>query len=171
MEFRRRTRLPQDAKKALSMLDIKFKESSGGFCGFIKRLQRPDFPRETKIAVEDLSVENIGLTRLPDFSKVEVRGIFNCAQNKLTSLEGAPEAPMDEFICSQNLLRDFTTCPTSFVRRQFRYNSNAMLMSIAGIPKAPSYVYGNTKWKEPHTAAQPVSPMDRPELFPGFKSK
>jgi hypothetical protein len=159
-EFRRRTRLPEDAEKALRMLGVRFRKSSAGFLGRGEKTLHVD---------GDLSVSGLGLTRLPDFRKVKVSGIFNCAENKLTSLAGTPEAAPKVLDCSQNLLLDFSTCTTPQATEQVRYNHNPFLVSLAGLPKAPSYAYGNTGYDEPKVGTVPVSPLDQPGLFPGFK--
>lgn len=52
----------------------------------------------------DLSLQNKGLTELPDLSSVEVGGDFKCSFNKLTSLKGSPKSVGGMFKCENNQL-------------------------------------------------------------------
>ncbi len=50
----------------------------------------------------DLSQKN--LTELPDLSRVTVDGDFDCSENRLTSLKGAPQKVTGDFRCDHNQL-------------------------------------------------------------------
>ncbi|MBR1825746.1 MAG: hypothetical protein IJ770_04075, partial [Alphaproteobacteria bacterium] len=52
-----------------------------------------------------------GLTKLPDLSKVIVKGYFNCSGNQLTSLKGAPQKVGGNFNCSYNQLTSLKGVP------------------------------------------------------------
>ena len=53
------------------------------------------------------------LARLPDLSRVIVRGGFTCAYNKLTSLEGAPKYVAGYFSCYDNQLTTLKGAPAA----------------------------------------------------------
>jgi hypothetical protein len=162
-EFQERTRLPQDGEKALKMLGLPY-----------EKIVKPDGTLDAIEIGEDytLSVSGLGLTRLPDFSKVHVRGHFSCAKNKLNSLVGAPEFVAKTFDCSSNLLLNFTECSTKEVGEKLNFANNAFLASIAGLPKAKDYGYGNSNSaRDMRSGETPVSPLDQPALYPGFKRK
>ncbi len=48
----------------------------------------------------NIDVSDIGLEKLPDFSKIIVNGDFNCSLNPLQSLEGSPKKVMGSYSCS-----------------------------------------------------------------------
>lgn len=52
-----------------------------------------------------------GLTELPDLSRVKVTGHFDCSNNSLTSLVGAPHAVGGGFNCSANQLTSLKGAP------------------------------------------------------------
>ena len=52
----------------------------------------------------DLDLSNMNLTKLPDLSKVIINGNFNCANNNLASLKGAPKEVRGSFYCYNNYL-------------------------------------------------------------------
>lgn len=52
----------------------------------------------------ELRLDSMGLTRLPDLSRVDVQGGFSCTYNKLTSLAGSPRSVRGFFSCSDNEL-------------------------------------------------------------------
>ena len=79
----------------------------------------------------DLSKKN--LDKLPDLSKVEVEGCFDCSNNKLTSLEGAPQKVMGMFYCSNNKLTSLEGAPKE-IGMSF-YCSNNKLTSLKGAPQ------------------------------------
>lgn len=56
----------------------------------------------------DVELANKELTELPDLSKVVVEGNFDCSDNQLTSLAGAPKKVGLNFNCSNNSLTGLT---------------------------------------------------------------
>ena len=50
----------------------------------------------------DVDLSERGLTELPDFSKVVVNGNFNCSDNQLMTLNGAPSKVRGSFYCFCN---------------------------------------------------------------------
>ena len=79
----------------------------------------------------DLSKKN--LDKLPDLSKVEVEGCFDCSNNKLTSLKGAPQKVLVSFDCSENNLTSLEGAPQTLLD-YFNCASNK-LTSLEGAPK------------------------------------
>ena len=59
----------------------------------------------------NLDLSNKGLTELPDLSEVVVKGDFDCPDNQLTSLEGAPKEVGGDFDCSVNQLASLEGSP------------------------------------------------------------
>ncbi len=53
----------------------------------------------------DLDLSGIGLSQLPDLSEVYVLGMFDCSDNHLISLKGAPRYVGEDFKCTGNRLR------------------------------------------------------------------
>ncbi len=80
-----------NAEDFLKMIDIEYTKNIFG-----------------NIVIEgDLDISNSNLRKLPDLSKVIIKGGFDCSHNKLTSLKGAPkEAYL--FLCTQNNLTDLS---------------------------------------------------------------
>lgn len=60
----------------------------------------------------DLDISGLGLTKLPNLSTVTVTGNFNCANNNLTSLRGAPHHIGKNFSCRHNAIRDLMYMPS-----------------------------------------------------------
>ena len=52
----------------------------------------------------DVNLNNRGLEKLPDFSRLVVGGNFNCQYNELETLKGAPREVGELFICQYNQL-------------------------------------------------------------------
>ena len=72
------------------------------------------------------------LTELPDFSKVIVKGFFDCSINQLTSLKGAPKKVTSFFNCNDNNLTSLVGGP-----REVGWNfdcSRNMLTNLKGVP-------------------------------------
>lgn len=151
-EFSTRHRLPRNAFEALRIEGIPLSRKDG------------------KITVQDLHLSDLGLTALPDLSDVTVKGIFNCAGNRLLSLQGAPQNPVETFNCERNLLVGFADCPPVHVNKLLAYDDNPFLASIHGIPKAGKYSFGNGSHSDTMDA-NPVCPTQKPSIFPGFKRK
>ena len=59
----------------------------------------------------DLDLSDMGLTELPDLSAVTVRGNFDCGNNNLTSLKGAPQSVGGGVYCMHNLLMTLEGAP------------------------------------------------------------
>jgi hypothetical protein len=58
------------------------------------------------------------------------------------------------------------------VGEKLNFANNAFLASIAGLPKAKDYGYGNSNSaRDMRSGETPVSPLDQPALYPGFKRK
>ena len=154
-EFEQRRLLPAKAEAALKELGIKYKKGTGGV-----------------ITVQgDLPLNDMGLLRLPDFSRVIVTGTVDVSGNRLLTLEGTPQAPAEHLKARGNLLICFAGAAAS-VRKNFDYRDNAWLMSTLGAPAASTYTYGNTQgWNDKNhtTGSTCVGPIDDPKRFPGFK--
>lgn len=58
----------------------------------------------TLLVTGDINLARRGLSALPDLSMVEVTGNFDCAQNALSSLKGAPYAVQGDVHCNNNKL-------------------------------------------------------------------
>ena len=62
----------------------------------------------------NLNLSNFKLTKLPEILKnVNVGGDFNCNNNKLISLKGAPSSVGKDFYCQYNLLTSLEGAPSS----------------------------------------------------------
>jgi len=74
----------------------------------------------------------MNLVRIPlKFGKIQ--GIFSCAFNRLTSLEGSPKIAVSNFSCNDNDLVDLKGAP-QIVGGSF-YCFNNKLTSLEGAPK------------------------------------
>ena len=73
-----------------------------------------------------------GLTELPDFSKVIVKGFFDCSINQLTSLKGAPKKVTGFFNCNKNQLENLKGA-SSEVDGDFYCDRN-QLITLKGAP-------------------------------------
>jgi len=58
----------------------------------------------------DVNLRNLGLTKIP-INFTEVDGNFYCHENKLSSLEGAPEKVGRDFDCYENKLTSLVGAP------------------------------------------------------------
>ena len=81
----------------------------------------------------DLSLNGQGLSELPDLSEVIVKGNFNCGNNQLTSLAGAPQKVGGGFYCSDNQLTSLAGAPQKVGGHFDCYNNQ--LTSLAGAPQ------------------------------------
>jgi hypothetical protein len=80
----------------------------------------------------DVNLSNKGLTKLPlKFGKVT--GYFDCAYNKLTTLDGCPIYVGGNFSCNYNKLITTEGCPI-YVGGDFSCRHN-QLISLEGCPK------------------------------------
>ncbi len=82
----------------------------------------------------DLDLSDMELTELPDLSTVTVLGKFDCSNNQLTSLTGAPESVGGYFVCNHNKLTSLTGAPES-VGGDFFCSYN-QLTSLEHAPKS-----------------------------------
>ena len=82
----------------------------------------------------DIHIPRKGLTKLPDLSKVIVKGDFWCHENKLTSLEGCPAFIGKSFCCSNNQLTSLKGAPVT-VNGSFACAEN-QLTSLEGAPSS-----------------------------------
>lgn len=84
------------------------------------------------LAVDDLDLSNMKLEKLPDLTKVIVKGYFSCSDNELISLTGAPTSVGEGFYCGSNRLTSLIGAPTS-VGKDFWCRDN-QLTSLIGAP-------------------------------------
>ena len=84
----------------------------------------------------DLDLSDMELTELPDLSTVTVLGSFDCEDNQLTSLTGAPKSVGGGFYCNGNQLTSLAGAPKS-VSGNFSCSNN-QLTSLVGAPKSVS---------------------------------
>jgi len=89
----------------------------------------------------DLDISHKGLTRLPDLSSVRVGGSFSVANNKLTSLEGAPTEVGTSFICSDNQLISLKGAPT--VLGGYFACQNNPVKTLEYAPQVSTGIYSN----------------------------
>ena len=80
----------------------------------------------------DLYLNNLGLTKLPLIK--EVGGYFDCSNNQLTSLKGAPDKVGGNFYCGNNQLTSLKGCPQE-VGGGF-YCSYNQLTTLEGAPQS-----------------------------------
>jgi len=155
-EMTERTRIPEDAEGALKALGADYTKD-----------------RDGKITVHgDLYMAKLGLSRLPDLREVVVEGGIDVSGNKLLTLEGLPQAPIQWLKASSNLLTCFAGC-TPDVGEKFDYRDNAYLITTFGAPKAERYSYGNGQRDSGNyqTSAECIGPLEDKKRFPGFKRK
>lgn len=81
----------------------------------------------------DIHLHNHCLEELPDFSDLYVNGSFNCGNNKLKTLKGAPLYTAKDFTCSSNQLVSLEGCPV-MIKGNFDCNTNN-LTNLNGISK------------------------------------
>ena len=81
----------------------------------------------------DLDLSWKGLAELPDLSEVVIEGNFECHNNQLTSLKGAPELVGGAFNCRNNQLTSLEGAPQT-VGGKFDCSENE-LTSLEGAPK------------------------------------
>ena len=86
----------------------------------------------------DFDISDMGLTQLPDLSKVSVEGHFICSSNRLKQLTGSPKYVGGNFICYDNQLENLEGSPET-VMGNFVFDDNP-IVSLTG---APLYVAGD----------------------------
>ena len=100
-----------EAEKALINWDIDYRKIDDGFGTISVR--------------GDIKIPRLGLTKLPDLSKVVLSGDFDCTGNLLTTLEGSPHHVGGHFLCSQNMLTTLKGCATT-IRGAFFCSDNRL---------------------------------------------
>ena len=76
--------------------------------------------------VGDFDISELGLTTLPALLKnLKIGGSFDCYNNKLTSLVGAPTSVGKSFLCSFNKLTSLVGAPVS-VGGSFNCSNNVV---------------------------------------------
>jgi len=99
---------------------------------YIDRDNYEEYIGKTVKVIGDVKLFNLNLTKLP-INFTEVRGNFNCSDNKLTSLVGAPTKVGMDFYCSYNELTTLEGAPKE-VGRDF-YCLNNPLKLTKGLPE------------------------------------
>lgn len=154
-EFSARRRLPMDGVAALQELGIAFFRNNAG----------------EVVVPGSLSLRGMGLTRLPDFSAITVKGDIDVSENKLLTLEGLPtKFNVGLLKADENLLVCFAGAEGGRAT-EFSYRNNAWLMTGHGAPKADVYYYGNKQRRHYAEGRTCVTPVEKPEHFPRFKRK
>ena len=100
---------------------------------YIDETNYKDYIGEYINVKENVVLERLNLTKLP-IRFGTVGGNFYCEDNKLTSLEGAPEKVGGDFYCAENHLTSLEGAP-KVVDGDFCCNDNYYLTSIKGAPK------------------------------------
>ena len=90
------------------------------------------------VVTGDLDLSDQGLTELPDLSTITVNGYFDCSDNQLTSLKGAPQSVDGYFFCSNNQLTSLEHAPQS-VDSYFDCSDN----QLTSLEHAPQRVGGD----------------------------
>ena len=98
-------------------------------------------PDGSLLALGNLHLASQGLTRLPDLSRVIIRGGFTCAYNKLTTLEGAPKYVAGYFSCYDNQLTTLKGAPKA-VGGNFSCTGNP-LQDLEGAPGTFKKLYSD----------------------------
>ena len=89
----------------------------------------------------DVNLNNRGLEKLPDFSKLIVAGYFDCSGHEDSdsfTLDGAPKVVVSDFYCNYCALQDLQGCP-KIVGGDFKMIGN----SISSLKGAPEIVNGS----------------------------
>ena len=95
-----------------------------------------------KVIKGHVNLDNLFLTVLPEWlSDVEVEGGFSCHNNKLTTLQGAPETVGGGFYCDNNKLTTLQGAPKT-VRGDFYPANNPGNFTEEDV-RAVSNVRGN----------------------------
>jgi hypothetical protein len=76
--------------------------------------------------IGSVSLSNRGLTALPDFTGVHIKGSFSCNNNLLTDLQKAPASIQGDFNCSYNQIT-YLRCPTTSVGGAFNCGNNPLI--------------------------------------------
>lgn len=132
--------------------------------------ERYTIEKDGTISMMHINLKGKGLNVLPDFSAVRVRHTFDCSDNNIYSLKGAPVSEMDDYFCKETMIFTFEGAPRT-VRDQFSYLQTPYLSSLAGVPQAKTYIYGNHEamGKNLRTDRPLVRALDK-DLFPRFRT-
>ena len=87
---------------------------------------------------DNLDLSDMDLAELPDMSSITIKGNFNCNNNQLTSLTGAPKSVGGVFNCHKNQLTSLTGAPESVGIFDC---SNNQLTSLTGAPARVGEVF------------------------------
>ncbi|MCQ2575077.1 MAG: hypothetical protein MJ156_03175 [Alphaproteobacteria bacterium] len=80
----------------------------------------------------NINISGLGLYSLPDFSMVTVKGNFDCSDNNICSLAGAPRNIYGDFICANNKLKNLQYGPR-YVSGNYDCHKNK-LVCLIGAP-------------------------------------
>jgi hypothetical protein len=83
----------------------------------------------------NVNLSNYNFYILPDLSDLDIRGSFNCSNNNLKSLKGAPKSVRGSFDCSNNNITSLEGAPKWSVGGGFDCYNNR-LTSLKGSPKS-----------------------------------
>ena len=90
-------------------------------------------------------LKNQNMKKLPDFSNVFVDGNFDCSENDLISLEGAPCFVSDGFDCSFCEIKSLAHAP-KYIGKYFDFSHNRVVslgsIDMTDEPIARSNIYG-----------------------------
>lgn len=90
--------------------------------------------------LENVFLNNLFLKKIPDLSNILVEGDFDCSNNQLITLEGAPQEVYGIFSCHNNKLTSLKGAPRE-VHSNFDCRENR-LITLEGAP-SPQYFYGS----------------------------
>ena len=125
---------PNDAHHAYHNLLSAITSSPEHLNLFVEKMNQIREKTGTNIIYDNVNLRNMGLTKLPDFSRFIVYGGFDCSYNKLSNLEGSP-AGIDGAHAYYNANEEYIT-----LGPQGGFDaSNNNLQSLKG---APSFVRG-----------------------------
>lgn len=96
-----------DAEQILKDLEVSYSREKDG----------------TLVVDDDIDLSRRGLTRLPDLSRVIVKGDFACRHNQLESLEGTPQTIEGSLYVQDNLLTSLKGGPQSVGDRVYCYKN------------------------------------------------
>ena len=119
----------------------------------------------------DFDCSEQGLTDLKEVKFGKVSGYFNCYNNQLTTLEGAPQSVSGSFYCFNNQLTTLEGAPQS-VGQSFRFHNNPVSEStlkgiFALMEKGKSYQQAlEERWPKMKDVDRAVLYKQMPDLSP-----
>lgn len=121
---RRLFRAPSNAspEKVLSLLQVPYAKHRGKIT-----------------AHSSINLSNLNISLLPDMSNVTIMGDYDCSDNKLSSLRGAPSSVHGDFNCKANKLQNLKGAPQS-ITGSFNCAMNE-LRSLSGGPRTVNGTY------------------------------